>query len=99
MKALILSLFAAGALALSAGDARAADHWRPYHRGYVSHYRPYWGGYRYHRPYYSGYYRPYWRSYSAYPYAYGYPYAYSYYGYPRYGVGYFGPNVSVWYGW
>ena len=95
MKALILSLLTAAALAITPTPAKA-DHWRPYH-GY---YRPnYWGGYRYYRPYYSGYYRPYYYgSYYRYPYSNGYPYAYSYYGYPRYGFGYTGPNVSFWSG-
>jgi hypothetical protein len=98
MKALILSLFAAGALALSPTPARA-DHGPPQHRGYAGHNRPYdWGGPRYYRPYNYGYYRPYYQSYYRYPYSYAYPYGYSYYGYPQYGVGYTGPNVSFWYG-
>jgi hypothetical protein len=96
MKAFILSLLTAGALALSPSAAKA-DHWQPYHRGYYGHYRP---GYGY-RPYHYGHYRPYsyGSNYYRYPsYYYGYPYSHSYYGYPAYGLGYTGPNVSFWYG-
>jgi len=99
MRAFLLSLLTAGALAITPSAAKA-DYYRPYHRhGYYGHYRPYYGGgYRYYRPYYSGYYRPYVYGSYYYPNTYAYPYAYSYYGYPAYGLGYTGPNVSLWYG-
>jgi hypothetical protein len=92
MKALLLSLLTAGAVAVSAGPANAQPWRRPFHRGYYGYYRPW----RYERPYW-GYYRPYYSGYYSYPYYsyYGYP---TYYGYPGYSVGYAGPYASLYLG-
>ena len=104
MKSLLLSLCAAGALALSASPAKADDWHRGYpgYRGHYHHHGYYRGGYgdgwrsyypgynyRYSAPYYGGYY-PYGSPY----YRYSSPY---YYG-PGFNFGYGGPRASVWFG-
>jgi hypothetical protein len=100
VKQLLLSLCAAGALALSGTPAKADD----WHRGHDQHHRHGWyAGYPYrwgnYGPTYSwySYNRPYYGSYT-----YGYPYypRYGpyYAGYPAYGFSYSGPYVSFFYG-
>jgi hypothetical protein len=100
MKLFLLSLVAAGGLALTASPAQAQSRYygspyRYYAPRYVQPYarRGYSPGYAnrysYARPYYYG-------RYSGYPYSYGWPGRYPYGS--AYGFGYRGPGFSIWFG-
>ena len=100
MKLFLMSLVAAGGLALTASPAQAQYRYygSPYRYSAPRYVQPYaWRGYYpgysyrypYTRPYYGG-------GYSGYPYYYGYP-GRSSYG-TTYGFGFRGPYFTFWYG-